>query len=167
VNIYILVEEFQGLLIAPLLGAGMQMQPLPKDAWDAWSPQELAEQLRGTSSSWHVVGGWALDLWHGSQSRKHEDLEFAVLPEDVDQFRILLAGLDFFSAKDGTLHYFPSSASLPRDVTQLWGADMRQGCWRVDMMVERGTTDLWVYKRDPTIQMRRAKRYAEVLQCIS
>jgi len=32
---------------------------------------------------------------------------------------------------------------------------MRQGCWRVDLMIEQGTPELWVYKHDQTINMKR------------
>ncbi|WP_425358733.1 nucleotidyltransferase domain-containing protein [Aminobacter aminovorans] len=44
------------------------------DAWCAWHPTELARHLTGVSLPWCVVGGWALDLWHGHQTREHEDL---------------------------------------------------------------------------------------------
>jgi hypothetical protein len=54
------------------------------------------------------------------------------------------------------LKYLPPSDPLPGDVWQLWGADMRQRCWRVDMMMEPGTPDLWIYKRDQTIQVARS-----------
>jgi hypothetical protein len=133
------------------------MKPLPEDAWSAWSPYELAERIGDTTSTWYVAGGWALDLWHGYETRKHEDLEFSVLPQDVDRFRALLSDLDFFTAKNRILEYLTPSCFPPAEVTQLWGADTQKGCWRVDMMLERGTSGRWIYKRDPAIQMPRAE----------
>ena len=47
------------------------------DAWGAWHPADLARRLHGLERPWCVVGGWALDLWHGRQTRDHEDLELA------------------------------------------------------------------------------------------
>ncbi len=131
------------------------MKPIPEGAWNAWSPCELAERIGETTSTWYVVGGWALDLWHGCETRKHEDLEFSVLSQDVGHFRALLPDLDFFTAKNGVLDYLAPSFSPPPDITQLWGADKREGCWRVDMMLEPGTPDRWVYKRAPAIQIPR------------
>ncbi|PIK74688.1 nucleotidyltransferase domain-containing protein [Methylobacterium frigidaeris] len=131
------------------------MQPLDDEAWDAWSPHELGHRLREAVLPWYVAGGWALDVWHGRQTREHEDLEFAVIRNDADHFRAILNELDFFTVKNGTIEYLHPSADLPSDVWQLWGGDMRQGCWRVDMMMEPGTRDLWIYKHDQTIQMAR------------
>ncbi|WP_425964846.1 hypothetical protein [Rhizobium nepotum] len=33
---------------------------------------------------------------------------------------------------------------------------MTTGCWRADMMIERGTAETWIYKRDPEFRLRRA-----------
>ncbi|MBA8881088.1 type IV secretory pathway TraG/TraD family ATPase VirD4 [Phyllobacterium myrsinacearum] len=41
------------------------MQHIPDDAWDAWTPELLFERFRYQHPPWYVVGGWALDLWHG------------------------------------------------------------------------------------------------------
>lgn len=132
------------------------MRPPGDEAWDAWSPHELRRRLREATLPWYIAGGWALDVWHGTQTRPHEDLEFVVLRQDADHFRAILHDLDFFTVKDGTVEYLPPSADLPGDVWQLWGADRRQGCWRVDMMMEPGTPDLWIYKRDRTLRMARS-----------
>ena len=51
----------------------------PPEAWSmAWTPDQAARALEGVSAPWAVAGGWALDLWHGMQTREHEDLEIAV-----------------------------------------------------------------------------------------
>lgn len=132
------------------------MSPLDENAWDSWSPHELGRRLREAILPWYVAGGWALDLWHDKQTREHEDLEFVVIRNDVDHFRNILNDLDFFTVKDGAIEYLPPSVHLPNDVWQLWGGDMRQGCWRVDLMIEQGTPDRWVYKHDRTINMPRS-----------
>ena len=132
------------------------MSPLDEDAWDAWSPHELSQRLRDAILPWYVAGGWALELWHEKQTREHEYLEFVALRNDVDYFRTILYDLNLFTVKDGSIKYLPPSAHLPSDVWQLWGGDMRQGYWRVDVMIEQGTPDLWVYKHDPAISMVRS-----------
>jgi hypothetical protein len=135
---------------------GSEMHPLDNDAWTSWSPVELAARLSATPHVWYIVGGWALDLWHGQQTRSHGDLEFAVLLEGADDLRKFFPELEFFLAREGTLNHLSHAAKTPTDATQLWGADMSTGCWRVDMMVERGTAEVWQYKRDPAFTLPRA-----------
>ena len=132
------------------------MTPLPEAAWNPWHPTKLAERLKGSPAIWYVVGGWALDLWHGAQTRDHDDLEFAVLPDSLPEFRDILRDLDFFTAHAGQLAHLPIGSTLPEEVAQLWGMEADAGCWRVDMMIERGTPQTWVYKRDPAIGAPRA-----------
>jgi hypothetical protein len=137
------------------------MQSPPDDAWEAWSPEELFARLGGADTDWYIVGGWALDLWHGEQTRSHEDLEFSVLACRAQRYRGALSDLEFFTARDGKLNHLPQIEPLPEDVWQLWGADIGAGRWRVDMMVDRGSPDVWVYKRDPSFTLPRTEAIRE------
>lgn len=125
------------------------------DAWCAWHPAELARRLTGVSLRWCVVGGWALDLWHGHQTREHEDLEFTALRSDLPAFRRALAGMEFHTAGDGIVKKLPAQSAPPAEISQIWCLDVEQRCWRVDMMIEEGSPDLWVYKRNPAIAVPR------------
>ena len=129
--------------------------PAPDDDWSPFSSAELADRLGATRLTWYVVGGWALDLWHGQQTRPHADLEFAVLPGDIAWFRTALTGLAWFMAHAGQVRFL-GAAEPPAQVSQLWGLDPVTRRWRVDMMLERGTPSEWVYKRDPAIRAPRA-----------
>ena len=131
------------------------MKPLAEDAWDNWRPEDLAQRLHGAGITWYVTGGWALDLFLGQQTRDHADLEFATLPLDIPKARKALAELEFFAAHNGQLSFLEGDADVPDDVWQLWGADFKSQAWRVDMMIERGRTDRWVYKRNSTISQPR------------
>lgn len=51
-------------------------------------------------------------------------------------------------------HRLPMSGKF--GVWQIWCLDEAAGCWRVDMMIDRGPQDLWVYKRNPAISAPRA-----------
>ncbi|SMH57295.1 nucleotidyltransferase domain-containing protein [Mesorhizobium australicum] len=130
---------------------------LPDDAWNAWHPAELAGRLAGVERPWCVVGGWALDLWLGEQTREHEDIEFTVLREDLPLFRAALSGMAFFTAHDGVVASLPADMEPAEDVFQIWCQEPTERCWRADMMIEPGTPATWVYKRDRTITRPRAE----------
>lgn len=130
---------------------------LPHDAWSPWRPAELARRLSGLSQPWCIVGGWALDLWHGVETRPHEDLEFTVLRGDFPVFRMALSDLHLHAVASGHVAPLPAGALPPADVTQVWCEEVAARCWRADMMLEDGTPETWVYKRDPSIREPRGK----------
>lgn len=125
-------------------------------AWRPWHPAELGARLCDVSRPWCIVGGWALDLWHGVETRDHEDLEFTVLREDIGRFRDALQGVAFHTVGNGIVEYLPDDQEPPADIWQIWCLDIADERWKVDMMVEPGTPDIWAYKRDPGITRPRA-----------
>lgn len=129
----------------------MSDHPLVPDqnAWNPWSPAELSQRLDGVSRPWCVVGGWALDLWHGSKTREHDDLEFTVLREDLSIFCRKLGDMEFYTVNDGIIEPLPADQHPAPEIFQIWCFDRPAGCWRADMMIEPGTNDTWVYKRNP------------------
>lgn len=131
----------------------MSDQPLVPDqnAWTPWSPAELSQRLDGVSRPWCVVGGWALDLWHGSKTREHDDLEFTVLREDLSIFRRKLGDMELYTVNDGIIEPLPVDQHPAPEIFQIWCFDRPAGCWRADMMIEPGTNDTWVYKRNPEV----------------
>jgi hypothetical protein len=53
------------------------MQP-DIEAWDPWHPRDIAARMQCADFPWFVAGGWAIDLFLGTRTRDHEDLEIAV-----------------------------------------------------------------------------------------
>jgi hypothetical protein len=133
------------------------MPPLSHDAWSAWTPGALARRLSGGSRPWCVVGGWALDLWHGCETRAHEDLEFTILRRDFPVFRAAFPDLRLHAVGDGRVEPLGENEAPARGIAQVWCEDAAARCWRVDMMLEDGTPETWVYKRDPSIRRPRGE----------
>ena len=63
----------------PLPTNGDRMQP-DIEAWESWHPRDFAARMEGADLPWFVAGGWAIDLFLGTRTRDHEDLEVAVPP---------------------------------------------------------------------------------------
>ncbi|RXV64995.1 amino acid transporter [Burkholderia stabilis] len=128
-----------------------------QEAWNAWQPDVLAQRLSDIHLPWCVVGGWALDLWHGVQTREHNDLEFTILREDFDRFRQAFGDLEFYTAHAGVVEKLPANQRAPSGIMQFWGYDRAAERWRIDMMIEPGTPEWWAYKRDPSFKRPRAE----------
>jgi hypothetical protein len=118
-------------------------------AWSAWHPAEVARLLDGVSAPWWVVGGWALDLWRGEQTRPHHDLEICIPRADWREVRQRVDGHDLWYA-DGTggLRWLAPDAPVPDAHRQVWVWDREAGTWRLDVMLEPGTRESWVCHRD-------------------
>jgi hypothetical protein len=132
----------------------------PEDDWSPWHPGELARRLETVARPWCVVGGWALDLWHGHQTRDHEDLEFTVLRDDVGVFRQALSDMTLYTVADGRFEILTEGAEPPPHILQIWCFDARAARWRVDLMIEPGEPDVWVCRRCPAIRHPRAEMVA-------
>lgn len=138
------------------------MADIPDEAaWNAWHPRDLRARLAGVDRPWCVVGGWALDLWHGRVTRPHQDLEFTVLREDFGNVRHALsagdAGLRFYTVEDGVFAPLPDGIQPGPEITQIWCWDVPARAWRVDIMIEPGTPRTWICKRDHAITRPRSE----------
>ncbi len=128
-----------------------------QELWSSWTPAELDLRLKTVSRPWCVVGGWALDLWHGEKTREHDDIEFTMLRDDFPAFRQVLGDLDMYTAKDGVLTFLPMGQVPGLDIQQVWCFDPVAQAWCVDMMIESGCPEVWVYKRDRSIRFPRSE----------
>lgn len=124
-------------------------------AWEPWSPEQTSELLKGCGVEWAVVGGWALDLWRGAQSRPHKDLEIAIIRPALAVVRKHLARYEFFTANAGRLAQMTSFNCLEAAAHQHWILDPAASKWRLDVMVEPGDDQTWVYRRDLRISAPR------------
>lgn len=125
------------------------------DAWAAWTPAEAARRLAGVPIPWCVVGGWAIDLFLGAQTRDHEDLEIAVLREHLSDVRRALDGFLFHVVGDGEVRRLPDAVDPPPEKHQNWVLDATANAWRVDVMLEPGDASTWVFRRDEAVRAPR------------
>ncbi len=129
----------------------------PLDAWRAWRPEQAAEQLAGVGIDWCVVGGWSIDLWLGRETRPHDDLEIAILRDDFAAIRAHLNGFELHSVGDGEVRRLAPHDTPPADKHQNWVLDPAANAWRMDIMMESGDAQTWVFRRDPSIRAPRSR----------
>ena len=126
------------------------------EAWAPWTPQEVTRRLAHIDAPWCIVGGWALDLWRGTQTREHHDIEvavpragFAAIREVLDKDCVL------YAAGGGTLRRLAPADPFPRDKHQCWIRE--DDVWRLDVMQEPGDAATWIFRRDARLTAPRAQ----------
>jgi len=129
----------------------------PLEAWQAWSPCEVAQLLAGVDAPWCVVGGWAIDLFLGRETRAHEDIEIAVPRGFFPPLRRHLEGrYTLYVVGDGETRRLTPGEPFPPDRHQCWLLEEAANKWRLDIMQEPGDADHWVCRRDDRLSLPRA-----------
>ena len=120
--------------------------------WLAVLPSESVSWLSSLAVPWWVAGGWALDLFVGSQSRPHSDLDIGVLRRDVLEVLAALRSWEFFEAKGGVLTRLREGEAPRADVNSLWGRPAQTTLWTLELMLDESDGDRWVFRRQTKIQ---------------
>jgi hypothetical protein len=120
--------------------------------WLAASPNEGARWLASLTVPWWIAGGWALDIFAGSQSRPHKDLDVGILRKDASQALVFLAAWEVFEANDGVLTRLGAGMQPRPDVFSLWCRPAHTRDWTMELMLEEAENEHWIYRRQKQIQ---------------
>jgi hypothetical protein len=101
---------------------------------------------------WWIAGGWALDLFLGTQSRAHEDLDIGILRRDAAIATAELRSWDVFEMERGVLSTLHLGAVPRGSVNSLWCRPEGTSLWTFEFLLEASADDDWVYRRDPTVR---------------
>lgn len=138
----------------------MECQHIPgAEHWEAWSPSEVASRLSNCAFDWSVAGGWALDLWHGEETRPHGDIEISVSSSALGRVRAYFPDHIFYSARAGALSALISDE--PGAAHQFWVLEPGAGKWRLDVLTDPGDEHCWIYRRDTRIRAPRREMRAQ------
>jgi hypothetical protein len=136
----------------------------PLETWShAWTPWEVAARLGDIGVRWWVAAGWAIELAFGERDdsglrhRDHEDVEIEVLRTDWPIVRDALGGgFAYHPVGDGEILAALADGETPTEAThQTWVEDVDAQVWRMDVMLQPGSADEWVYRRDESFRAPR------------
>lgn len=113
--------------------------------------------MQGADVPWCVVGGWAIELFLGRAHRHHEDIEVAVPRSCFSVVREHLAGYRFHTAGDGEVRELRDGEEPSSTRHQHWLLDREANAWRMDLMLEPGDVETWVFRRDERITAPRSR----------
>ena len=128
------------------------------ELFQEWSPLSLAEirdLLTGAPFRWWIAGGWAIDLYVGRVTRRHKDVEVAVLRGDAEALRRWLVGWDlWYVPLPGGLRRWNDDEVLTPPVHEIWGRRSSQTPWQMEVLVEtHSPSGEWVYRRNKAITL--------------
>jgi hypothetical protein len=121
-------------------------------SWRAIRPHDAARLLTAISAPWWIAGGWALDLFRGAPARPHLDLDVGVLRCDVLSLLEAFSTWQVFEAKDGQLTSLGGGCVPRRDVHSLWCRPSAAEPWTIEVMLDEGDREVWVYRRERSIR---------------
>ncbi len=127
--------------------------PTTKDLghWNPMTPRQVADLLNGLSIPWWVAGGWALDLFIGRETRRHDDTDVEILKRDQLKLEGCLEGWDLHSAARGVLGPWSPGEWLGKDINSVWCRRSPGEDWALQVMLADAQGGAWVYRRSPDI----------------
>jgi hypothetical protein len=124
-----------------------------EDPWQALSLNEVAAVLDGLPVPWWIAGGQAIDLFVGSSTRQHQDLDVAVLRPDQLAVQAQLDGWDLRVAHHGGLTRWPPGQPLTPHEHGIWARPNPASPWRLELLVDEVSDGQWVYRRNPAVRL--------------
>jgi hypothetical protein len=135
------------------------MQP-DIEAWDSWHPRDMATRLEGAGFRWFVAGGWAIDIFLGTRTRDHGDLEIALASSVFGALPSRFPEFDFWVPQGERMLARMDTDTLAGESHPTWAFERAAGVWRFDVFREPHDGDTWICRRDPSIR----RPYPEVFE---
>ncbi len=136
---------------------GIELSPADIEALDArwsscWTPNDVARHLSGTATPWCVAAGWAIDLFRGTQTRTHGDIEIAIPAASFPQVRSRFPGYVFDAVSSGRI-WENATPDVLAATHQTWLRDAATGNYLLDVFREPHDGDTWICRRNETIRL--------------
>lgn len=101
--------------------------------------------------TWCIAGGWALDLYVGKQSRKHDDVDVIILREEqLTAFQYLSKDWTLYKAENGKLALWEKGEFLST-TNDIWVSKDSNSPWAFQIMLIDLNHDSWIYGREKSI----------------
>ena len=144
-------------------GGGVELSAAEIEALDArwsacWPPGEVARRLSGIAAPWCVAAGWALDLFRGTQTREHGDIEIAIPAASFPEVRGRFAGYVFDAVSSGRI-WENAAPDVLAATHQTWLRDPATGNYLLDVFREPHDGETWICRHDETIRLP----YADII----
>ena len=124
-------------------------------AWESLAPADVAGIMRGFSAPWWICGGVALDMFVGRETRRHDDVDVAVLRRDQQALWSHLEGWDlWYATPDHSLEPW-TGGPLELPIHGIWARRSTEpnSAWACEFLLNEAADDEWVFRRDSQVQL--------------
>ncbi|WP_152655656.1 short-chain dehydrogenase [Oceanobacillus sp. CFH 90083] len=126
---------------------------MQNNPWNPLSIEEINHLMKDIAISWWIAGGWALDLYYGKQTRKHDDMDILIRKTDLPVLKKHLGeSYELFLADKGCLTKLTDSENLNIQAGSLWVRKKHETSWLFEIMLIDTENNEWVYKRNNQIK---------------
>ncbi len=123
-------------------------------AWEPIQPEGIVQLLCGFARPWWICGGWALDLFLGRETRRHEDLDVAVLRKDQLALFQHLHSWDLHYATPGHKLEPWDGRHLELPLHGVWARRSAEpnASWTCEFLLNEEHDGEWVFRRDHAVR---------------
>jgi hypothetical protein len=126
--------------------------PTTPTLWRALEPAAAPHIMSAVAAPWWIAGGWAIDLFVGTQTRAHKDLDLGVRRADAARIIAALPAWEFFEVKDGVLSRLALGTEPRAVVNSLWGRRVGEAHWELELLLDDADGRDWIFRREPSIR---------------
>lgn len=128
--------------------------PAPDDPWRPLTVRATADLLAAAPGWWWLSGGAALDHCLGRRIRERANIDISTIASDLPALVAALpAGYSAWAPESEDAWVPFAEAALDTDLQPVRIRDDATGAWVLQVNVEDGSDAVWMYKRDPRLQL--------------
>lgn len=106
--------------------------------------------MEAYAAPWFVCGGWAIDLFVGSPTRAHHDIDIGIFRNDQPTLRQTFPDSEFYFYENEVKHPWPADKYLELPVHEI---RMAQNGMEMEFVLNERLGDVWQYRRLPIITL--------------
>lgn len=111
--------------------------------------KEITSLMSGFDKPWFFVGGWAIDLFIGKETRHHQDIEIGIFRNHQKELKDYLKDWDFKKVSSGEFSPWEDEF-LERPIHEIHGLNKSNGNL-IEILLNEANGSFWRYRRDQSI----------------
>ncbi|MDQ0176474.1 nucleotidyltransferase domain-containing protein [Bacillus chungangensis] len=109
----------------------------------------IAELMSAFTKPWFFAGGWAIDLFVGQETRKHQDIEISLFRKDQRHIRNYLPDWEFKKVIKGEFYEWEDEfLALP--IHEIHAENKKSG-QKIEMLLNECQNSKWIFRRNKSI----------------
>ena len=107
--------------------------------------------MREFEPEWFIAGGWAVDLFLGKETRKHDDIEIAILRKDQTALQNYLRDWNLKKVVSGEPDDWRKGEFLQLPVHEIHCFNENDELKRLEVLLNEANDQEWIFRRDQRI----------------